>query len=188
MVTQKPNAKLTYEDYAKTPDDERWELIDGELINLEEIMAPSAKEAHQRNQMILGSRMFFFTDEKDLGRVYSDFDVVLSDTDTVRPDLLFVSKERLHIITADNVQGAPDLVVEIRSPSTARQDWTTKRDLYERQGVKEYWLVDPEAATIAVLRLDDGELKVVSVYAESDILTSTVLEGFSVALADIFQD
>ena len=183
MVTQKPKAKLTYEDYAKTPDDERWELIDGELF-----MSPSPKRAHQRNQSKLGSRMSFFAEKNDLGEVYfAPFDVVLSEHDTVQPDLLFVSKDRLHIITADNVQGAPDLVVEIRSPSTARQDWTTKRDLYERQGVKEYWLVDPEAATIAVLRLDDGELKVVSLYAESDILTSTVLEGFSVALADIFQ-
>lgn len=182
MVTQKPKRKLTYEDYAKTPDDERWELIDGELL-----MSPSPKRAHQRNQMKLGSRMSFFAEENDLGEVYSDFDVVLSDTDIVRPDLLFVAKDRLHIVTADNVQGAPDLVVEIRSESTARRDWTIKRDSYERHGVREYWLADPEAATIAVLRLDDGELKVVGVYGESDILTSAVLEGFRVALADIFR-
>ena len=146
MVTQKPKAKLTYEDYAKTPEGERWELINGELINGEYGMAPSAREAHQRNQMQIGSRMFLFSDENNLGRVYSEFDVVLSDTDTVRPDLIFISEERLHIITVDNVQGAPDLVVEIRSPSTARQDWTVKRELYARHGVKEYWLVDPEAA------------------------------------------
>ncbi len=187
MVTQKPKRKLTYEDYAKTPEGERWELIDGELISEALTMAPSAKEAHQRNQMRLGSRMFFFADEEDLGRVYSDFDVVLSDADTVRPDLLFVSKKRLHIITADNVQGAPDLVVEIRSPSTtARQDWTTKRELYARHGVKEYWLVDPEAATVAILLFDDGELKVTGVFGEGESITSTVLEGFSIALADIF--
>ena len=187
MVTQKPKPKLTYEDYAKTPDDERWELIDGELISLEEIVAPSAKEAHQRNQMILGSRMFFYTDENDLGRVYSDFDVVLSDTDTVRPDLLFVARERLHIITADNVQGAPDLVVEIRSESTARRDWTAKRELYARHGVKEYWIVDSDATTVAVLLLDEGELKVAGVYGEGDTLSSAVMGGFSIALADVFR-
>lgn len=180
MVTQKP--KLTYEDYAKTPDDERWELIDGELF-----MSPSPKRAHQRSQMTLGSRMSFFADENDLGEAYSDFDVVLSDTDTVRPDLLFVSNERLHIITADNVQGAPDLVVEIRSESTARRDWTTKRDLYERHGVREYWLVDPDAATVAVLLLDEGELKVTGVYGEGDSLSSAVMSGFSIVLADIFR-
>ncbi len=184
MVTREPKAKLTYEDYAKTPEGERWELIDGELY-----MAPSPKEAHQRNQMRLGSRMFFFTEENDndLGRIYSDLDVVLSNTDTVRPDLIFISKERLYIVTADNIQGAPDLVVEIRSPSTARQDWTVKRELYARHGVKEYWLVDPEAATVSVLLLDSGELKVVGVYGESDTLTSTTLAGFTVALADVFR-
>lgn len=187
MVTQKPKPKLTYEDYAKTPEDERWELIDGELINNEEIMAPSAKEAHQRNQMQLGSRMFFFSEENDLGRVYADFDVVLSETDTVRPDLIFVAKERLHIITADNVQGAPDLVVEIRSESTARRDWTVKRELYARHGVREYWLTDPEAATVAVLLLDGGKLKVAGVYGIGDTLTSTVMTGFTIELADIFR-
>ena len=102
MVTQKPKPKLTYEDYAKTPDDERWELIDGELF-----MSPSPKRAHQRNQMKLGSRMSFFAEENDLGEVYSDFDVVLSDTDTVRPDLIFVSKERLHIVTAATCKALP---------------------------------------------------------------------------------
>ncbi len=156
MVTQTPKLKLTYEDYAKTPEGERWELIDGELN-----MSPSPKRAHQRNQVKLGTRMSFFAEEKDLGEVYFDFDVALSDTDTVRPDLLFVSKERLHIITEDNVRGAPDLVVEIRSPSTARQDWTVKRELYARHGVKEYWLVDPEAATVAVLLLDGKVERVV---------------------------
>jgi Uma2 family endonuclease len=195
LVTQKPKRKLTYEDYAKTPEGERWELIDGELI-----MPPSPKEAHQSVQgnlgapMLifvrekdLGAPMLIFVREKDLGKVYfAPFDVVLSDTDTVQPDLLFVSKDQLHIITADNVQGAPDLVVEIRSPSTARQDWTTKRELYARHGVKEYWLVDPEAATVAILLFDDGELKVTGVFGEGESITSTVLEGFSIALADIF--
>ena len=182
MVTQKTKPKLTYEDYFKTPDDERWELIDGELT-----MSPSPKRAHQRNQMKLGSRMSFFVEEKDLGEVYSDFDVVLSNTDTVRPDLIFIVKDRLHIVTEDNVQGAPDLVVEIRSPSTARYDWTVKRELYARHGVKEYWLVDPEAATVAVLLLDGGALKVAGVYGEKDTLVSAVIDGFSIVLADVFR-
>ena len=183
MVTQKPKRKLTYEDYAKTPDGERWELIDGELI-----MPPSPKEAHQSVQADLGTSMHLFARGNDLGRVYfAPFDVVLSEHDTVQPDLLFVAKERLHIITADNVQGAPDLVVEIRSESTARQDWTTKRGLYERHGVREYWLADPEAATISVLLLADGKFEVAGVYGEGETLTATALEGFSVALADIFR-
>ena len=119
--------------------------------------------------------------------MYSDFDVVLSNTDTVRPDLIFIAKDRLHIITADNVQGAPDLVVEIRSESTARYDWTVKHELYARHGVKEYWLVDPEAATVAVLLLDGGALKVAGVYGEKDTLAAAVIDGFSIALADVFR-
>ena len=78
-------------------------------------------------------------------------------------------------------------MVEIRSPSTARYDWTTKRELYARHGVKEYWLVDPEAATVAVLLLDGGELKVAGVYGEKDTLTSAVMGGVSIALGDVFQ-
>ena len=183
MVTREPKAKLTYEDYAKTPEGERWELIDGELI-----MAPSPKVAHQRCQIKTGSLMFSFAESQSLGRVYIELDVVLSDSDTVRPDIIFVSRERVHIITEDNVQGAPDLVVEIRSPSTARQDWTVKRELYARHGVREYWVVDPEAGTVAVLLPDGGELKVAGVYGEGDTLTSTTMEGFAVALSDIFAE
>jgi Uma2 family endonuclease len=182
MVTREPKPKLTYEDYAKTPEGERWELIDGELF-----MAPSPKEAHQRSQLRIGSRMLTFSEQADLGRVYTEFDVLLSSTDTVRPDVIFVSNGRLDIITEDNIQGAPDLIVEIRSPSTARRDWTTKRELYARHGVEEYWLVDPEAATVALLHLEEGELKVAGVYGEGDTVTSAVLTGFSVALADIFR-
>ena len=79
------------------------------------------------------------------------FDVVLSDTDVVQPDLLFVSNERANIITDENIQGAPDLVVEILSPSTAERDQTFKRSLYAKHGVKEYWLVDTDAKTVTVL-------------------------------------
>ena len=181
MVTKDPRIKLTYEDYAKTPEDERWELIDGELI-----MSPSPKRAHQRSQIKLSSRMAFFVEENDLGEAYADFDVVLAEHETVRPDIIIISKERLHIITEDNVQGAPDLVVEIRSPFTARRDWTVKRELYELHGVREYWLVDPEAATVSILVLEDGKLNVSGVYGEGDTVSSAVMGGFSISLSDIF--
>ena len=183
MVAKRPKPKLTYDDYAKTPEGERWELIDGELF-----MPPSPKEAHQSVQGNLGARMLLYARDNDLGRVYfAPFDVVLSEHDTVQPDILFVARERLAIVTEDNIQGAPDLVVEIRSPSTARQDWTVKRELYARRGVREYWLVDPEAATIAVLLLHDGKLGVAGIYDASDTLTSTVMDGFEIALVDVFQ-
>ena len=138
MVSPRPKTKLTYEDYAKTPDDERWELIDGELFRM-----PSPNIAHQMISGELFPRMKQFVQERNLGVVFhAPTDVVLSDTDTVEPDLLFISRERMGIITRLNIQGAPDLVVEIHSSSTTQRDLTAKRALYARSGVKEYWPVD----------------------------------------------
>ena len=183
MVSPKPRTKLTYEDYAKTPDDERWELIDGELFRM-----PSPNVAHQRTSMRLASRMAPFVEERDLGIVLAaPMDVVLSDHDTVEPDLLFISNERMGIITRLNIQGAPDLVVEIHSPSTAQRDLTAKRELYARHGVKEYWPINPVARTVTVLLLDDGGNYVeAGVYKEGDTVTSPTLEGFSFRVDEIF--
>ena len=139
MVSTQPTTGLTYEDYLKTSDDERWELLDGELV-----MAPAPNMPHQGAQARLGSRLLVFAEERNLGRVYfSPTDVVLSDTNVVQPDLLFVSRQREQILTHANIQGAPDLAVEIRSPSTDERDRIVKRRLYAEHGVKEYWLVDP---------------------------------------------
>ena len=84
-------------------------------------------------------------------------DVVLSEHDTVEPDLLFISNERMGSSPVSNIQGAPDLVVEIHSPSTAQRDLTAKRELYARHGVKEYWPINPVARTVTVLLLRDGD-------------------------------
>ncbi len=179
----KPTTRLTYQDYAKTPEGEIWELIDGE-----QFMPPSPNEAHQGVNMELASLLHGFVKGRSLGRVYfAPFDVVLSDVDVVQPDLLFVSNERSNIITPANVRGAPDLVVEIRSPSTAGRDWTIKRGLYARYGVKEYWVVDPDERRIWVLLLGDGRLDEVGSYGMGDVLTSPTLEGLSIDLNDIFQ-
>ena len=127
-----------------------------------------------------------FVRDRSLGRVYfSPFDVVLSDTDVVQPDLLFVSNGRADIITADNVQGAPDLVVEILSPATAERDKTVKVDLYARYGVIEFWIVDPVAKTITVLLRGESRFEVSGVFGEGQSLYSPTLEGFSVALEEI---
>lgn len=174
--------RLTYEDYANTPDDERYELIDGELV-----MAPSPNMIHQGNQSKLGSRMAVFAEDRDLGTVFfSDTDVVLSDTDVVKPDLLFISKDRQDIITYSNIQGAPDLVVEILSPSTSRRDWNEKRELYAEHGVKEYIVMDPSNKIVWRLALKDGAFEIENTYYEGDTIQSSVLEGFAVAVNDIF--
>ncbi len=174
--------RLTYEDYANTPDDERYELIDGALI-----MVPGPNMPHQRNQSKLGSRMAVFAEDNDLGVVFfSDTDVVLSHTDVVKPDLLFVSKERQDIITLANIRGAPDLIIEILSPSTSRRDWNDKRELYAERGVREYLVIDPSNKIVWQLALRDGALKIVHTYYEGDTIASSVLEGFTIAVNDIF--
>ena len=182
MVAQQPKTKFTYEDYKNTPEDERYELIDGELI-----MAAAPKKAHQRVDMEFGGYLWLHVKENDLGEVYSaPFDVYLSETIVLQPDLLFVSKERLDIITEDNVQGAPDVVVEILSPSTASVDWNRKRELYAEYGVKEYWIVAPEVRLVWLLLPRDGALEIAGVYGDGQAVASTVIEGFSVDPSDIF--
>ena len=183
VTTTKLRTKLTYEDYLNTPDDERYELINGELI-----MSPSPRTAHQRTDMKLGLRLGTFIEQYNLGEFFSaPFDVVLSDTDVVQPDLLFVSHERLHIITENNIQGAPDLAVEILSPSTSARDRGYKRDLYAKHGVKEYWQVDTDAKRITVLSLNaHGNYDVVAVYGVGQTLASPLLPGFALNLDEIF--
>ncbi len=182
MVTASPVLKHTYADYCLTPDDERYELLDGELV-----LSPSPNRSHQRIDAKLGWRLAQFVEEMDLGEVFSaPFDVVLSDTNVVQPDLLFVTNEHTYIITPDNVQGAPDLVVEILSPSTAERDRRFKRALYARYGVGEYWLVDPDDRTVTVLLLDDGNFAEMAVYGAGETLTSPTLPGFTANLDDLF--
>ena len=175
--------KLTYESYLKTPDDERYELLDGMLV-----MEPAPLTTHQYVLGNLHHAVRSFLDEHNLGEVYiSPTDVVLSDTNVMQPDLLFVSAERAHIVTRENIQGAPELVVEVLSPSTAERDKTLKLDLYARHGVKEYWLVDPNAKTVMVLLLGERGFEAVGTYREGQILTSPTLAGFSLNLAGQFR-
>ena len=161
-------SRLTYEDYQKTSDDKRYELLNGALTQ-----PPAPNTAHQSVQAELGWRMARFIREGGLGRLFfAPTDVVLSRTDVVQPDLLFISSERVNIITPANIQGAPDLIVEIRSDSTAERDESFKRQLYADFGVKEYWLVDPEAATISVLLLGEKGYAEAATYTAGQTLTS----------------
>ncbi len=184
MVVQETKRKFTYEDYAKTPEGERYELLDGELI-----MAAAPNMAHQRVGMQLGGEFYIFIVDRNLGEVYvAPTDVYLTDTDVVQPDILFISKGRSHIRTGKNIRGAPDLVVEILSPSTSANDWGYKKDLYARHGVKEFWLVDPYAKQVVVMLLKNGSYEIVGVYREDDTLRSPTLEGFELDLSRVFDD
>ena len=182
MATQRSRIKFTYEDYRHTPDDKRYELLDGELI-----MAPAPRTAHQRTSRKIGNSLDTFVTENNLGEVFiAPYDVVLSNTDVVQPDLLFVSKERSYIINEDNIRGTPDLVLEILSPSTAQRDRTLKRTLYALHGVPEYWQADTDAKIAMVLTLDNGEYKVAGIYGEGQTLVSPLLQGFTLEVDRIF--
>ena len=176
--------RLTYQDYADLEGDERYELLDGELI-----LVAAPNEGHQTASLRMIVRMNAFVDENGLGRVFhAPYDVLFTDTDVVQPDVMFVSKERYHIRTPANIQGAPDLAVEILSPSSSRRDWHHKRELYARHGVREYWIIDPTNRIVSVLQLRDGMLEIEQTCTEGDTAESLVLEGFSVSLGELFAE
>jgi len=186
MTPPNPQVKFTYEDYLLFPDDgRRHELIDGEHY-----VTPAPKTKHQRVSSQLHLLLGSFVREHRLGQVFTaPTDVVLSDLDVVQPDLLFVSSARASIITEPNIQGPPDLVIEILSETTRRTDEIIKRKLYERHGVSEYWIVDPELETVKVYRMtDQGYGRPVELSTEAnDTLTAPLLPGLIIPLAAIFE-
>ena len=175
--------KLTYADYcAMTPEGGGFQLLDGELIEM-----PSPSHYHQDVAMDIGFPMRLFASDGGIGRVYlAPLDVILSEHDTAQPDVLFISNARRHIFGARVIEGAPDLVVEVLSPSTARYDLGYKMELYARHDVKEYWIADCDAETIRVLLLTDGAFAPAGVYGRGDTLTSPTLPGFSLSIDDVF--
>ena len=115
-------------------------------------------------------------------------DVVFSDMDVVQPDLLFVSRGRESIITEDNIQGAPDLVVEILSESTRRTDELIKRNLYEKHGVREYWIIDPEVDTCKIYRMVKKTYTpaIILTLEAQDRVTTPMFPGWELPLQEVF--
>jgi Uma2 family endonuclease len=182
------DVRLTYDDFVHFPDDgKRHELIDGAHV-----VTPSPNTKHQTVAGNLHGLIWTYLRQRPVGRVFAaPLDVVFSEFDVVEPDLLFVSKARqADIVTAAHVLGAPDLVVEIGSPSTRRRDETVKLRLYQRFGVSEYWVVDPELDVIKVYRSAEGRFdRVAELSLERDeVLESPLFPGLSLRLAEIFSE
>lgn len=174
--------KYTYQDYLNTPDDIRYELIEGGLI-----MTPAPIPRHQRISGRLEFELRKFVTENDLGEVFdAPTDIYLDDEDVIQPDILFIPKERLDIIGEKNIQGAPSLAIEILSESTVYRDRVQKKKLYARFGVKEYWIVDPEEELMEVYVLKDNTYALFNTYTKDATLTSPLFQGLKIDLQRIF--
>lgn len=174
--------RFTYEDYLLTPDDRRYELVDGDLL-----LTPAPTPYHQRVCGNLFAVLLEFVRSRRLGEVLlAPCDVVLSRFDVVQPDILFIQADRLAIIGEKNIQGAPDLVVEVLSPSTEERDREMKTKLYARSGVRELWLVDPAARTVELYTATGAAFRREALVRLADAVASPLLPGLEIRLQDLF--
>ena len=172
----------TYADYYGINDDKRYEVMEGDIM-----MVPAPATRHQKISGRIYRIMANFVFDNGLGEIFdAPTDVVLSDDVVVQPDILFISKERAGIIGEQAIMGAPDLVVEIISPSSSFNDSVRKRELYQKFGVKEYWLVFPDEKAIEVLTLEDGIYRELCSAKEEGAVRSKLLQGFEVELKGVF--
>lgn len=183
MAVVRPDIKYTYADYRALPETgPRCQLLDGELV-----MSPAPSLRHQDIVARLLAALLAFVTPRRLGKVYvSPVDVILSNSNVPQPDVVYVSNSRAGILAKEGVRGAPDLCVEVLSPSTAPQDRGPKKVLYARYGVTEYWIVDPEAATIEIYRLEQDPEAPERTLGSTDTLTTALLPGFSLSLRELF--
>jgi Uma2 family endonuclease len=180
--------KLTYDDFVLFPDDgKRHELIDGEHY-----VTPSPNTRHQRISGQLFLRIASWLEEHPIGQLFhAPYDVVFSEFDIVEPDLLYLSNERAaQVLTPLHAKGVPELVIEIASKGTRKRDETIKRRLYERVGVSEYWVVDPEIDAVRVYRREgDRFARPIELSREAgDVMTTALLPGLEILLVRVFKE
>ena len=176
--------QFTYEDYLQLPDDgKRYEIIEGELY-----MSPAPLTIHQKIVGNLFRIWANFVHEEKNGTVFlAPCDVVFSDASIVQPDILFISNKNSSIIEEKNIQGAPDLIIEVTSPSTEIRDLDHKKRLYAKYGVKEYWIVFSNEKKVEVWDPEGNWYVLSGTYSEQDNVNSVLLPGFLVDLEDVFE-
>lgn len=177
---------LTYADYMALPDDgKRFELIDGELY-----VTPSPTYWHQKLSGGIYVQISNYLQAHPIGEVLiAPFDVILNPEETRawQPDVVFVANERRHIIKERNIQGAPDLVVEVLSPGTDDRDLGIKKRAYQESGVNEYWVVWQTIPRVEVYRLNEaGRYGDPHLLEEDDTLTTDLLPGFSLEVSRLY--
>jgi Uma2 family endonuclease len=179
----------TYADLVALPHDQlRHELIDGEHV-----VTPSPNTAHQTISLNLVGLLVPYLRRRGFGRLlYAPFDVKLSLFTVVVPDLVYFTAERFErVVNEKHATAAPDLVVEILSPGTRRRDKGRKRAVYDREGVQEYWIVDPDARSITALRRPRAGAGLTGVItataAGGDVLESPLFPGLHIPLREVFR-
>jgi Uma2 family endonuclease len=180
MATQHTRG-LTYDDLRGFPEDNfRRELVDGELI-----VTASPSTRHQETVLELGARLLAWTKEHG-GKVFvAPTDVFFSETNVVEPDVLFVRQEHGERVEKQFVRSAPDVVIEVSSPSTRRFELVRKRELYERFGVPEYWYVDLESDRVEIYRLGSSGYDRPIVLSRDDTLESPLIRSFGFDVEDL---
>lgn len=180
------DARLTYDDLARIPEDGlRHEIIDGVHH-----VTPAPALRHQQVSMRLGAALAQYLEVHPIGEVLAaPVDTVLTRWDVVEPDLVFIGNDQRSIMTESSIQGAPALVVEILSPATKKRDLGVKKDLFDREGVREYWIVDSTGNTVTIhRRAADGTFpRVQSLPEDGSAVTTPLLPGFSLRLDRLFR-
>jgi len=174
----------TYEDYINLPDNgKRYEIINGELY-----MVPAPTLGHQDTIGEFHLTIGLFLRTNPIGKIYlAPTDIIFSEIDVLQPDLIFVSKEKFDILTGANIQGAPDLVIEVLSPGTEKRDRTIKLKAYSKFGVAEYWMANDEGATVEIWRRQGKKLVFHALLDRTQTLTTPLLPGLEISLEKIFQ-
>ena len=176
--------RWTYEEYRALPEDgTRYEVIEGELL-----MTPAPTTDHQGVSANLQFILESYIRANHWGKLFAaPVEVYLGDEDFVQPDLVCVAQANRHIITKKNITGVPDLVVEILSPSTARNDRILKMNAYARHQVPHYWIVDPEAKTLEAFEWEKGAYRLVAARAEEETFQPALFPNLTISLADLWK-
>ncbi len=176
-------AKMTYDQYCLLPEDRnQYELFDGELV-----MTPSPTRQHQEIVGKLFRRLAAHVDEQLLGEVYiAPLDTIFDQYTILQPDILFVCKARLPEVGRERIEGAPDLVVEVLSPTTFHKDLRRKMAVYSQFGVREYWIVDPEVRAIELHCQAEKGLELSRRFSSQETFESRLLSGFQIVVSSIF--
>lgn len=184
MSASSSSRKLTYSEYLEftPPDSAKYQLIQGELVSM---TSPSAK--HQSILLNLVFLLQSYLRNNPVGKLFlAPMDVVLGETNIVQPDLFFLSNDKLNQIQDSCIQGPPDFIIEILSPSTAYYDLVVKKKIYEKSSVSEYWIVDPQMETLDVFCLKNQKYEPTQQIEKQGKVSSLVLTGFTLDARDIF--